>query len=526
MKFQLKKTLRLEIACAFLLACATPLHAQTVTAPPEPTVNVTRYVIEGDMPLSAADVEKIVAPFLGTARTLSQIESAARALEDEVRSRGYAFHRVYVPAQKPANGVIKLQAMAFTLGKIDITGNEYFTRENIERGLPSLVVGQAPQVERLGRDVSASNANPAKQVAVTFREASTPGKIDAVVRVQDVKPLSFYATVTANEYGGGGGPHNPIWRVGGILQHGNMFDLDHVMTLSYTTDPNRSSSVGLYGAYYQIPIYGMGTTLSGFYTKSDVKSGLVAQGTGTFNISGSGRFQGLRLTQALDRWKNLQHSIAVSYEDRLFVNSTTFNGIPILPDVGSHTLGAQYAFRTELLGTDVSGTVDYVANIGGGAANTDAAYLANGGVRKWDAWRFAVSASYPLSSWSLAARLKGQYAKKILIAGEQFGLGGASTVCGFPDRVVTGDTGLSYSLEATGPAFTSWEIRPAVFTDGGRVYARGTGRTENLASVGVGLRMGSPVYQLAVDIAQVINPATVSPSNHPVRLNMNLTYRF
>jgi len=534
LKFQPKKSLRHEIACALLLAAATAqLHAQTApaaapatVAPPTVTLNVTSYVVEGNMPLSADEVQKIVAPFIGPARTLDQIESAARALEAEVRSRGYAFHRLYVPAQKPANGVVKLQVTAFTLGKVEVNGNQFFTNDNILKALPSLQVGEPPEVERLGRDVSASNANPAKQVTVTFKESTDPGKVDAAVKVQDVRPLSFYATLSANQWVSGRGAPQNTTRVGGILQHGNVFDRDHVMTLSYTTDPNRMSSVSQYGAYYQIPIYGRGLTLSGYYTKSDVNSGSVVQGTGVFNISGSGRFQGLRATQALDRWQGMQHTVSASLDDRLFINSTTFNGTPILPNVGAQVLGLQYAMRTELSGIDVTGTVDYVTNIGGGSSNTNAAYIANGGVRKWDAWRYSATANYQIPNWNLTARFKGQTTGKTLIAGEQFGLGGATTVRGLPDRIATGDTGFQYSFEAVGPALTSWAIRPAAFIDGGHTHSRGTGLTENVMSAGVGVRMGQQNYQISVDLAQVINAATASASAHPVRLNMMLTYRF
>ncbi len=44
--------------------------------------------------------------------------------------------------------------------------------DNIRRSLGSLKEGDIPEVRTLGRDVTASNANPAKQVTVTFRESA------------------------------------------------------------------------------------------------------------------------------------------------------------------------------------------------------------------------------------------------------------------------------------------------------------------------------------------------------------------
>lgn len=326
MKFQLENSLRFKIAGAFLLASqALTAHAQT--APAGPSIDISRYTIEGDMPLAADEVQKVLAPFTGPGRTLQNIEEASNALEKAVRDRGYAFHRIFVPVQKPANGEIRLQVIAFKLGKVELTGNEHFSADNIRRSLRGLKEGEPPQVSLIGRDVLASNSNPAKQVAVTFKESTDPASVDAAVKVKDVPPLSAYATLTGNQFVKGNGPETNVYRLTGVVQHANLFDRDHVMTLSYTTDPGHMSKVAVYGAYYQIPLYGTGTTLSAFLTKSDINSGTVQQGAGIFEISGSGRFAGVRATQALARMASFQHNVAISLEDRLFRNSTTFNGV-------------------------------------------------------------------------------------------------------------------------------------------------------------------------------------------------------
>jgi hemolysin activation/secretion protein len=525
LKFQLKNSLRFKIAGAFLLASQT-LTAHAQTAPAGPSIDISRYTIEGDMPLAADEVQTVLAPFTGPGRTLQNIEEASNALEKAVRDRGYAFHRIFVPVQKPANGEIRLQVIAFKLGKVELTGNEHFSADNIRRSLQGLKEGEPPQVSLIGRDVLASNSNPAKQVSVTFKESTNPASVDAAVKVKDVAPLSAYATLTGNQFVKGNGPETNVYRLTGVVQHANLFDRDHVMTLSYTTDPGHMNNVAVYGAYYQIPLYGTGTTLSAFLTKSDINSGTVQQGAGIFEISGSGRFAGIRATQALARMASFQHNVAISLEDRLFRNSTTFNGVQIQPDVGSRVADLQYAFRSDVSWGDLTGALDYVTNVGGGIHNNEAAHLANGGNRQWNAWRYNLTTSAVKGAWTLGARLKGQYAAKSLVSGEQFGLGGATSVRGFSDRVVSGDNGLQWNLEAVGPDLFGTPFKPAGFIEGGQVHARATNITESIMSVGAGLRMATRNVQLAVDLAQVMDRASTSPTGKPVRLHLSLSYKF
>jgi len=193
--------------------------------------------------------------------------------------------------------------------------------------------------------------------------------------------------------------------------------------------------------------------------------------------------------------------------------------------VGARTLGLHYQVSDEFSWGEMGANLEYLNNIGGGPGNGAANYTANGAVRMWDAWRAGVSASTQAGGWQLTGRVKGQYASKALIVGEQFGLGGANSVRGFSDRAVTGDYGSQWNLEATGPAMSSYEIHPVVFVEGGRVRSRATGVTESIAGAGAGLRISNRKVQVSLDLAQVIDRNRAETSN-PLRLHFSLTYRF
>ncbi len=523
MPFKTQKNLRFKVVC---LAALLSQSAWSQIQAPEPTLDVTRYVIEGENPLSAEEAARLVAPFVGEKRKLTDIEAAAGALERAMHERGFSFHRMFVPVQKPAAGEIRLQVIGIKLGQVEVTGNEHFTADNIRRSLSNLIEGQVPEVRTLGRDISSSNNNPAKQISVTFKESSEAGKVDAVVRVKDSPTRVFFAGFSGNQALSGHQPEQNTYRATGGVQFANLFDRDHVATLSYTTDPRHTSDVSLFGAYYQVPFYGTGLNLSAYYTRSDISSGTVQQGAGVFEVSGSGSFSGVRLTRALPRINALQQTLAIALDERMFENKTTFNGAPIQPDVGSRVLSLQYLFRNEPNWGEIAGGVEYLTNLTGGANNTEANHFANGGTRDWAAWRFSLEASVESKGWAYSGRVKGQLADRALISGEQFGLGGTNSVRGFSDRVVAGERGYQWNLEAKGPALGGLQLRPVIFVEGGSVHALATDTTETIASAGLGLRLVHRNLQVAADLAQVINSESAQSGGNATRLHLGVSYRF
>lgn len=512
-----------------------------------PTLDVTRYVVEGNNPFDEAKTAAILAPHLGAGRTLSQLEAASEGLEKALRAAGYSFHRVVIPAQKPEAGVVKLQVLQFTLSQVTVSGNENFSEQNIRRSVPSLVEGQAPDVKAIGRDLTAANAHPAKNIQLTFKEGQQPDTLDAAIKVRDVSPLALFSSLNFHRRVEDHDNGDSTYRFALGVQHSNLFDLDHVATLSYTTDlrPGRISDSTLIGLFYQVPFHGTGRNLSAYYTYSDVSSGRVQQGASSVDVSGSGEFYGLRVTQALPRYDVLQHSLSAAIDFKSFDNKTTLSNLgvvqPLGIDTGSRPVSLRYVLRADVDEMSFGGSIEYAHNIGGGSGNDGATHDAGGTDYHWDAWRLAVDVSRIVGDWTLAARLRGQWSGDALIAGEQFGLGGTGSVRGFRDREASGERGHQLTLEAVGPGLTSFAIQPVFFVDLGEVYLRPRNNdparvdlSEGLLSAGAGLRWNwQRRFDLALDIAHVLdgrpdipNQLTASTETGDTRLHLSLFYRF
>lgn len=488
-----------------------------------PRFAVTGYSVEGDNPLSVADTQSLLASYTGEALTLDRLQSAANALETALRDRGFSFLRVVIPPQD-AQGVITLRVLAFKLNAVNVSGNQHFDTANILASLPALRSGTTPNLREIARAQALANDHPSKQVSVTLQQGKAPDTVDAAVRVEDSKPLQFFASLDNS-----GTKQSGHTRLGVGVSHSNLFNRDHALTATYTTSPDgHVDDLAQYGFYYRAPVYEWGGALSAYYTKSETDSGVVAN---FFNVSGSGEFYGLRWTHRLLSFGSYSHAAEIGVENRFFGNDVLFSGVPIGTDVRSRPLLLRYTGRLDGADYGMRGYLEFARNLGGGGSNNDVAYAANraGATAGWQAWRYGIDGSKALGNWAVSARLRGQVSGDALIPGEQFGLGGANGVRGFEEREGTGDQGLLGSIELMSPQIAEG-LRLLAFTDAGQVRnhqaGAGINAREGESSAGVGMR-----YQwrrnltLAVDWAQVLNGAGTT-NKHDNRVHAVLAVRY
>jgi hemolysin activation/secretion protein len=501
---------------AALLACG--VHAQESG----PRFAVRAFDIQGDLPIRPDEAQAIVGRYTGEAVNLETLQGAASALEAELAARGFPFYRVVLPPQS-LDGVAVLRVLPFKLANVNVTGNQYFPKENVLASLPALKAHSSPNVAEVGRNRSAANEHPSKTVEITFKPSETPDAVDADVTVQDLPPQSFFFGLNNT-----GEPRTGNWRASVGYQHSNLFGRDHSLTASYTTSPGHWDDVKQYGFYYRIPFYSVSGALTLFYAYSDVNSGTVA---GAFQVSGRGRFSGIRWRQHLTPIGAYSHAVEAGIDDRFFDNDVAFSGTQLGVDVRSRPISFAYSARYDRPDAIYTGNVQYVRNVGGGSGNDDAAYSGNraGAERDWDAWRYGADANLRLSTVLFSARLRGQYAHEPLIPGEQFGLGGALSLRGLREREVSGDSGNSLTAEALVPL--PWTGFSAVaFVDAGEVRSRnipaGQRSREDALSVGVGMRWNLPRRMtLAIDAAHVLDGTTIT-SNGDRRVHAALVVRF
>ena len=510
-------------------AQAPAIAPEAVQTPVELRFDITRYRVEGNTLLPAEQVERTVAAYTGKGRDFGDVQKALEALQDAYRERGYSAVQVYLPEQELARGEVLLRVVEARIAKLEVAGNKFFDEANIRRSLPALTEGSSPNANVVAKNLKLANENPAKQTNVTLRAGAKEGEVDARIDVVDEDPSKWFLTLDNT-----GTPQTGYHRLGVGYQNANLANRDHAMTLQFVTSVEKPSQVGIYSIGYHLPLYQLGASMDFVAGYSDVDAGTTQTPSGALNFSGRGGVVGVRYNWHLDHLAGYDHKVVFGLDHRMYRNTCAIGVF------GAAGCGAAAAsFNLTPLSAAYAGTWTYPtgrmafyagasANLGGGSrgdtaalsqarANADAHYwLARSGLD----WGQALP-----GDWQLRARLDLQHAGEVLVAPEQFGIGGANSVRGFLEREIANDRGHSGSLELYTPELApsvglkDWNLRMLAFYDFGRVSRvdplAGETPKEGIASAGIGLRVALPKrFSLRFDVATIVDPGGTRERNH------------
>ena len=501
---------RQGFASMFLLLTLLMGHGQVLAQKvmPEATGATTRFPIKGfelmgDSPLSKEEIARVLAPYIGPEADLTTLQKATAALEAELKAKGFALLRVSLPPQEVGDKVT-LQVVKFVIGKIKVEGQAQYSEANIRSSVPELREGQAPNFRVLATQTAIANENQGKQLQVSLKESEEADKIDARLIVTESKPLQFSSTLT-----NAGSESTGQDRLSLVVAHANLFDLDHQASIAYTTSIERMKDVRQIGLNYRVPLYRLGGVLGVSYTSSDVVGNF-----GSFNSTGAGQTLGLLYTHFFEPDGGRRTHLSAEIDQKLF-NATLVNGelVPGQMERGSRPLTFGYTARVESDSTVWGYNTDLAINVPGNAGNNLTAYQSED-VRitnvNWRALRGGANyQSFLPSGWTWNARAQFQYSADALISGEQFGLGGISSVRGTGERAIAGDSGLFASLELTTPELAPG-LRTLGFLDAGWLRNNNADANPNkpdsdrLISIGLGLRYTTGHYGLTLDWGRLL----------------------
>ena len=508
---------RLHFISGLALLGSTLVQAQAVQAPvaetpevaaaapaqpPGPRFAVRGYTIGGNTLLAPELLQQAVEPYTGPDSDFQTIQSALEALEKLYLDLGYGSVRVVLPEQEVRDGLVRMDVLEATLAHISVEGAQHHSEDNIRRSLPALQPGQVVNTRNLQRDTRLANEQPFKQTGVVFRRSSAPGQVDAVVKVRDERPWRWAATLDNT-----GTPTTGTTRAGVLFQHGNLWERDHVLSAQAIVSPEKLSDVTVVGMNYRIPLHGLGDSLDFTAAYSNVDSGTLSMGGADYALSGSGHIYGVRYQQRLQAALPWQQSLSYSLDFKKYRNQVApvGGGGSLVPDFVVTPLGLTYTASRQSAQRDWAASAGVVRNIvmhrlgntahfnrDGGRQGAQAGFTALRGQVQWTE-RLA-------NQSSLKASLSGQWTRDLLLSAEQFGVGGADSVRGYPERDAGGDRGWRTSLEWVAPDVaarsgqrTDWRITPLVFVDYGHVSRNqplpGEAKRHILASSGVGLRV-------------------------------------
>jgi hemolysin activation/secretion protein len=546
----LKVAFAAAAAVSFSLLVMSPVRA----AETDTYFDIVRFEVRGNSLLPPERVDELVSPFIGRQKVYGDIQKALEALDNAYRVSGYGTVQVHVPEQELTAGVVKINVTESTVGKVVVTGNQFFDTANIRRSLPLLQEGAAPNMRALSENIQLANENPSKKVELTLGVAEEEGKVDAKVEVKDEASERFSLTLDNT-----GSSSSGVHRIGLSYQNSNIADLDQTLTLAYITalDAPPGVKVDIFSAGYRIPLYGLGDSIDLIYANSSTNTPATVLAPGNpLGINGKGEVLAFRYNHIFPRQGEYASRLVLGLDNK-FINATcTNNGVPVPFGTSSActpytlrpvtaTYSGQWQKPGEIIDFNL-GLVHHLFPMGSlypSATGTDRYSFVTGRptTDTFTAFRFGGSLSRALAEdWLFRAAVSGQHARNALPAGEQLGLAGANAVRGLTERAVAADRGYVANLELYSPDYAgqlglTGNLKGLVFYDwayGHDVDATTTATNKHIASLGVGFRynLGKDVA-VRFDLAKILDthqasPTTAEATKPAIRGHLSVVYGF
>jgi hemolysin activation/secretion protein len=499
-----------------------------------PRFDITRIFLEGNTILPAADVASILNKYTGPQKDFGTLQEAIEALEAAYRKRGYTMVTVLLPEQELERGTVTINALEPTVKEVIIDGNQHYNRDNILRALPTLKVGKLPQTTAISENLRAANENPGRKLALQFKSGEKDTDLTAKIKVTDKKP--WQVTLTGDNTGSSA---TGDYRTGLAFQHFNLFDRDHIIALQYLTSPDHFEKVQVFSGSYRLPLYNWGDTLDLFGAYSDVDSGTTQISGTNISVSGKGVVSGFRYNRTLPRSGNYEQKLIGGMDYRLYDNSATMLGTDLAKDVVAHPFSLTYGgtWTRDLVTLDGSVGVLYNIPWGDKGEKKDFEAVRNGAAANYLIARYGLSALVrPGADWVVRFSGNGQYSDDRLIPGEQFGLGGSTSIRGYEEREESWDNGISGTAELYSPDlarlgdFSKVQLRLVGFYDSGYGYNQrpAVGELDNhsLNGTGAGVRLGVGEYfSFSLDWGRALNNSTTTRSgDNRVHFRASVSY--
>ncbi|HTO05720.1 MAG TPA: POTRA domain-containing protein [Myxococcota bacterium] len=558
--------------------------APEVKAPNGPVFAIRRFEIVGNTLLPRDEVDKTLAPYVTPKATFDTIEQARDALQQRYASDGFIAVAVGVPPQTVESGSVRLDVAEARIGNVTVEneGQRWISDARVRALTPHIQSGAILRESDLRQDLTAANTSADRIIRPVLTAGKQPGIVDVKLIVDDQAPV--HASVNLDNDRTPGSPHS---RLETNFNYNNLWDLDHALGLTYITSPTDSSAVLIGTANYSAPMpWNPNEQLMGYWAYSDTFSNVpLVPGLGSL---GNGQSFGLRYNVAAPDFSVWEKPVragitaGVDYKDihstlRQDSNDPNQSGAEIKTPIRYLpfllNLWTSYTGRDDFLAASVGDHWNYAGLVSGGSsddfrANRSANNVdGNYHVMVWTAdWRHRLSmadgeswlanlsqsALGPLwphtgippeaiglfDDWALSVHVNGQLASQPLIPTEQYAAGGVSSVRGYLQSEIFGDSAWAFNIELwtrrysfpIGAAGYPFDLRPSAFWDHACMHNLDPGEGEKsgqcMSSVGLGLQLA--VTRWFTGQLYLADPLDTTPNTTAgnVRLHFRLTGGF
>ncbi len=189
--------------------------ASSTNAPYKPTgatFDVRAYRIEGNYGVLPPEKFGVLSNYTGTV-DFARVREGLGVLQLLYRDLGFVTVSVTLPKQKLTNGVVQVKVVEGKLADIKVKGNQYYSRENVLRALPSLDTNILLNTKWFQPELDRANQNQDRQIYPVISPGLEPGTSDLTLQVKDRLPLHGHVEINDKSK-----PGTPLLRMDTAIQ--------------------------------------------------------------------------------------------------------------------------------------------------------------------------------------------------------------------------------------------------------------------------------------------------------------------
>lgn len=454
------------------------------------------------------DSLKSLERYFGKPITLGMLRKISREIVGIYAKNGIPVVDVAIPDQEISNNVVTLVAVEGRVGKIEEKGGNWISEAKIAETFTDhgVAPGEILRQQGLKEALEQLNATGFRRADVVLRPGKSYGESDVIVNVRDRFPARFYWGWNNT---GTKSLDTERW-FAGFNWSEPLFDFPQIFSYQYQAAPDIDLYWSQSGSYQMWLPWGHRILLYGSLSESQPIMTLAAS-----NLKGESQTIGGHYTVPFEsivsddnKWV-FEHSLIGGFDYKNSNSDLTFAGVQVFTqaiDIGEFV--ASYDTKlTDALGyTRVCPTLIYSP----GSLfenNTETAFLLQrpGSDPNYGIFALTWERSFNLpENFEFNTSGRYQVSSSNLVGVDQMGLGGSSTIRGFPERFVAGDEGYYIMSEMRCPplamaklaGFSSNDLDSLIFYgffDYGEVgpYSYNNASTitnETLSSAGLGFR--------------------------------------
>ncbi|MFH0828519.1 MAG: ShlB/FhaC/HecB family hemolysin secretion/activation protein [Candidatus Omnitrophota bacterium] len=487
-----------------------------------PRVLIRTIKVEGATLLSQAEIQAVISQYEGKELTFREMQKVADLITDEFRKKGYATSRAYIPPQNVREGTLIIRVIEGKVGKVQIEGNKYFKTQLLEKKLALPPAGNF-DYSALQRALVYINEHPDRTARATLMPGKEAGTTDVLIKVEDKLPIH-----AGFEYDNYGSRYISKNRYSLFLEDNNLLGFDDKLYLK--AQMTEADHLKLYQGRYSFPIL-EGLDVGAYFVDSALKLGKEFK---DLDARGDASIYGLFMTKSLINKSDLDLRYNLGFDYKRIKNylsgtQSSRDSLRVLKtgfDLDVNDIWGRNVILPEInMGfADILGAMEdkdpNASRAGAGAEFTK-------GLLSY--YRLQALPWETTLLWKNSA----QYTNNNLCAVEQFQIGGATSVRGYPPAEKFGDRGLYSSPELSFPIYflpQDWKVpynqeklydtsRLVIFYDWGTVRLRnpqaGEKKSDTLRGWGFGYRFNlRDNLSFRVELGYPLGKKTPSDARH------------